>query len=105
MRYKLFVRKQAKADVRRAARWYELQRLGLGREFVAEADAALERAAQNPLQYQALYRGVRRVLLRRFPYGAFYRIEEDAIIVFCVIDLRRDPLLWKSRIPKSGEKD
>jgi hypothetical protein len=33
------------------------------------------------------------------PYGAFYRIEADQIIVFCVIDLRQDPATWKARIP------
>ncbi|MEE8587437.1 MAG: type II toxin-antitoxin system RelE/ParE family toxin [Acidobacteriota bacterium] len=100
MTYQLLIRGRAKADVSAAARWYELQRRGLGHEFVAEVDAALNRLAQNPLQYQALYRQARRVIVQRFPYGIFYRIEADKIVVFCVIDLRRNPSTWMKRIPK-----
>ena len=48
MNYRLVVRRPAKADVRSAARRYELQRPGLGREFVTEVDAALSRVADNP---------------------------------------------------------
>ncbi len=100
MKYHLFVRQPAKADVRRAAHWYELRRPGLGREFVNQVDAAMNRLAENPQQYQALYREVRRAIVHRFPYGVFYRIEADRIIVFCVTDLRQDPAAWKARIPK-----
>jgi hypothetical protein len=50
VKYRLLVGRLAKADVRAAARWYELQRSGLGREFVAEVDAALNRIAENPLR-------------------------------------------------------
>jgi len=43
VKYELLLRGKAKADIRRAARWYEYQRKGLGREFVAEVDATLAR--------------------------------------------------------------
>jgi plasmid stabilization system protein ParE len=91
VKYQLVVRRPAKADVRSAADRYELQRPGLGREFVAEVDVALSRVAQNPLQYQVLHREARRAIVRRFPYGVFYRIEANRIVVFCVSHLHRDP--------------
>ena len=97
MKYRLLVRRHAKADVRAAARWYELQRPGLGREFVAEVDAAVNRVAENPVQYQVLYRGVRRAIVCRFPYAVFYRIEASNIVLFCVGHLHRDPASWKGR--------
>jgi plasmid stabilization system protein ParE len=96
--YQLVVRRSTKADVRSAARQYELQRPGLGREFVAEVDEALSRVADNPLQYQVLYREARRAIVHRFPYGVFYRIEASAIVVFCVSHLHRDPTSWKARV-------
>ena len=98
MKYRLVVRRPAKADVRSAARRYELQRPGLGREFVAEVDAALNRVADNPLQYQVLYREARRAIVHRFPYGVFYRIEGGDIVVFCVSHLHQDPGAWKGRV-------
>ena len=97
MKYRLVVRRPAKEDVRSAARRYELQRPGLGREFVAEVDAALSRVAENPLQYQVLHRAARRAIVHRFPYGVFYRVEVSNIVVFCVSHLHREPAAWKTR--------
>ena len=100
VKYRLLVRRQAKADVRLAARRYELQRPGLGREFVVEVDAALNRLGENPFQYQVLHREARRSIVHRFPYGVFYRVEARNIIVFCVNHLHQDPTVWKSRVPE-----
>ena len=77
MKYGLVTRGQAKADVRRAAKWYERQRNGLGREFVAEVDVALARIQANPEQYEVRYRDIRHAILRRFPYGVFYRLHSS----------------------------
>ena len=60
MNYRLLIRRQAKSDLRQAARWYEGQNPGLGREFVAEVEAALLRIDENPLRYQTIYREVLR---------------------------------------------
>jgi hypothetical protein len=41
---------------------------GLGLEFLDELCSAYNRIAQGPLKYQDLRSGIRRALLRRFPY-------------------------------------
>jgi plasmid stabilization system protein ParE len=102
VKYRLLVRRRAKADVRAAVRWYELQRTGLGREFVTALDAALNRVAESPLQSQVLHRGVRRAIVHRFPYGIFYRVEGSNIVVFCVSHLHRDSTSWKVRGGRRG---
>lgn len=101
MSYRLLVRRQAKADLRRAARWYEKQLAGLGREFIAEVEAALNRIVENPLQYQPIYRETRRSQTHRFPYGIFYRIEESDIVVFAIVHLHRDDGSWRDRLKAS----
>jgi len=90
VKYELLLRGKAKADIRRAARWYEYQRKGLGREFVAEVDATLARLETNPEQYEIVHREIRHAILRRFPYGVFYRIRTVKISVFAVLHLKRD---------------
>ena len=35
--------------------------------------------------------GFYRMLSRRFPYAVYYRIERDVVIVWRILDLRRDP--------------
>ena len=59
MIYRLVVRRQAKADIREAARWYERRRAGLGSVFVQQIDAVLDHVRLNPMQYQIVYRDVR----------------------------------------------
>jgi hypothetical protein len=76
VKYELLLRGRAKADIRRAAKWYERQREGLGRDFVAEVDAALALIEANPEQYEIVHREIRHAILRRFPYGVFYRIRD-----------------------------
>lgn len=100
VKFHVVVRRPAKADVRSAARWYELQRTGLGREFVSEVDGVLNRVSENPFQYQALHRELRRAIVHRFPYGVFYRIQGRRIVVFCVMHLHQDPVVWRSRVQK-----
>ena len=95
MTYELVVRGRAKADIRRAARWYERQREGLGAEFVGEVDAALSRIESNPEQYQVIHRDLRHAITRRFPYGVFYRIRGSGIVVSAVIHLRQSDVKWK----------
>ena len=96
MKYELLIRGRAKRDVRRAAKWYERQREGLGREFVVEVDAALGRIAGNPEQYEVVHREIQHSILRRFPYGVFYRIRANKISVFAVVHLKQDDILWKA---------
>jgi plasmid stabilization system protein ParE len=93
--YEVLVRRKAKADIRRAAKWYKYQREGLGKEFVAEVDAAIGRIQANPEQYEVVHREIRHAILRRFPYGIFYRIQTVKISVFAVLHLKRDDIPQK----------
>ena len=92
MKYELLLRGPAKADIRRAAKWYERQHEGIGKEFVAEIDAALGRVEVNPEQYEVVHREIRHSILRRFPYGILYKIRTSKISVFAVVHLKRDDI-------------
>ena len=96
MSYELVVRSRAKADMRRAAKWYEKQRKGLGVDFVAEVDNAIRRIEANPEQYQVTYKDVRHAIACRFPYGVFYRIRGNRIVISAVVHLERSEVHWKS---------
>jgi plasmid stabilization system protein ParE len=79
------VRPAAAADIEEAFLWYEKQRSRLGTDFRLELTATLERIANDPELCQVIYRNTRRALLRRFPYGVFYRVHSDAIVVVAVM--------------------
>ena len=91
------VRPAASADLEDAYRWYETQQTGLGEEFLAAADAVMKSVVANPLQFPVIHRQTRRALFHRFPYGLYYRIVSDQIIVVACMHGRRDPRRWQSR--------
>ena len=93
----ILVRPSAAADVEEAFRWYEAQRPGLGEEFREAFRDALDRIAAQPDLYQVVHRGTRRVFLKRFPYGVYYREYPRVIVVVACMHGRRDPRRWRSR--------
>jgi toxin ParE1/3/4 len=91
------LRPAAAADVEGAYRWYENQRAGLGEEFPAVVQAGLELIAAHPLAAPVVHRDTRRLLLRRFPYGVFYRFVKDEIVVVGCLHAKRNPRVWRGR--------
>ena len=84
-------------DVAAAFEWYENERAGLGHEFLDELRATYDRVADGPLKYQHLRSGIRRALVRRFPYGVYFAVEDDVIVVLAVLHASRDPAEWQRR--------
>ncbi len=95
--YRLVAEPRVALDVAAAFEWYEKERAGLGREFLDELRAAYDRIADGPLKYQHLRSGIRRALVRRFPYGVYFAVEDDVIVVLCVLHASRDPAEWQRR--------
>ena len=90
-------RPEAREDLADAYRWYEDKRVGLGDEFLLVVDAAIEQVRRAPDEHSVVHRDVRRVLTRRFPYGLFYVIEVERIVVLAVFHGRRDPKSVRKR--------
>jgi hypothetical protein len=42
-------------------------------------------------------RDIRRQLLKRFPYGLFYRLIEGQVVVVACFHAKRSPRVWRSR--------
>ena len=94
----LRLRAEAELDLADAALWYEAQCPGLGHQFLDEILATLSIIAKMPLTYQVVHRNTRRALAHRFPFGIYYRVESEEIIVVAVMHGSRNPRHWKSRI-------
>jgi plasmid stabilization system protein ParE len=95
--YSFLVKAKADADMRAAKRWYDDQRPGLGDEFIEEVLRAFEVIQRNPLAAPIRCRGTRRIAVKRFPYGVFYRLGGNQIRVVAVYHDKREPKGWKSR--------
>jgi plasmid stabilization system protein ParE len=88
----------AYAELAEARQWYGHQCADLDLEFMECIDDALSRVVRNPNSSPIVYRTLRRVVVRRFPFAIFYEVTEDEIQVIAVFHSRRDPESWKSRV-------
>jgi len=91
------LRPAAAADVEEAWLWYQAQREGLGDEFLQVVNDALESIAAFPESAPLVQADIRRHLLRRFPYGLFYRLIQGQVVVVACFHAKRDPRVWRSR--------
>lgn len=97
MKLLLLVREEAENDLQHAFDWYEARRTGLGDEFLLCVEAVFQSIRRQPELYAVVHRAVRRALCRRFPYGIFYVIVGDTVVVMAVLNCQRDPSEWKTR--------
>jgi plasmid stabilization system protein ParE len=97
MTHVIRLRAEAEDDIYEAAAWYESQRLRLGHDFLDAIEASFARISENPLQFPVLYRGTRRALLSRFPFGVFFRVESEDVVVLAVMHASRNPVRWRER--------
>ena len=93
----LIVRAEAEADLAASKLWYEEQHDGLGARFLAEVDATFRRIEANPMAFGFVRGKLRRALVHRFPFGVFYVLTEQRIVVVAVLHAARDPRLWGKR--------
>lgn len=98
---KVRFRPEAAAELSQARDWYAGRESGLGHEFVAAVDAAVDRVVARPLAFRVLPRvpSIRRAQLRRFPFVLLFRmLTGDVIEVIAVAHMRRRPGYWKARL-------
>jgi plasmid stabilization system protein ParE len=88
----------AKQDIADAFAWYEQQSLGLGLEFLWRVEATAVSIQRYPAMYPAVLADYRRALVRRFPYGIFYEVEPERIVIYAVFHCSQDPDKWKARL-------
>jgi toxin ParE1/3/4 len=75
MTFPVVFRKAAQTEFDDAAVWYEAQKPGLGREFVAAVERVLDRIANQPELYQIV----------------------EGVVVIAVFNASRNPSEWRRR--------
>ena len=94
---------EARQEILDAASWYDNERRGLGDLFVEALDEALARVARlgpecRPVVGVPAELGVKRVLVRRFPYLVIFIELPRVIRVLAVSHSRRRPGYWRRRL-------
>ncbi len=69
-----------------------------GDDFVLCVEESLEKISRNPELYPAVHKKIRRILIRRFPYGVLYFIDKNKIVVTGVFHGKRNPKHLKEQL-------
>ena len=93
----LVFRSEVRTDVDEAYAWYEKRRSGLGDDFLASVKKVYDQIRDTPAFYPVVYRDVHFGVTKRFPYGVYYRIYPDYLLVLAVAHHRRHRRIWRSR--------
>lgn len=91
MAYNIEIRPLAAMEIVEAYDWYELQREGLGSEFLEEINNFHDSLLRNPLSYSFYDEPVRQGKVNRFPYTVVYEVLDTAIIIYSVFMTSQDP--------------
>jgi plasmid stabilization system protein ParE len=80
----------AEDDLEEGHRFYESQAVGLGTYFLDTLYSDIDSLAYFAGMHRVVL-GYYRLLSRRFPFAVYYRVANDEVIVYAVLDCRRHP--------------
>jgi len=80
----------ALADLQNGRDFYEKQGSGLGQYFIDSLFSDLDSLALYG-GIHSRHWGYHRLLSKRFPYGIYYRMNQEVVEVWRVLDCRQDP--------------
>ena len=89
----------AESDLEEGYRFYDSQSPGVGSYFLdclySDIDSLAYFGGIHPVVF-----GFHRLLSKRFPFAAYYRVIDDTAVIFAVLDCRRDPSWIRERLMK-----
>lgn len=88
---------EAAQDLVDGCRFYESQVVGLGDDFLDSLFSDID-SLQLYAGIHSLHFGYNRLLAKRFPFAVYYRIENDVVRIYAVLDCRRDPSWIRNRL-------
>ena len=78
--------------------FFDKQEAGLGGYFIdslfSDIDSLQLYAGIHVISFENYYR----MLSKRFPFAVYYRVDEDEILVYAVLDCRRNPAWIRTRL-------
>jgi plasmid stabilization system protein ParE len=94
---KIRILSPAERDLEEGYSFYESQSPGLGSYFLDSIYSDIDSLAYFGGIHQLVF-GYHRQLSKRFPFAIYYRIIDNEVLVFAVLDCRRNPTWIRKRL-------
>lgn len=95
MPYSIIIREKAEKQIHQIYEWYEEKREFLGDDFLVEIENSVKILELNPEAFQVKFKSIRVIYTKHFPFGIFYSIEKQKVIIFAIFHVSQNPNLWK----------
>lgn len=93
----------ARSDLVDGYHFYERQAEGVGRYFLDTLYSDIESLQISAGVHTARFGHYQCMLSRRFPYAVYYRIVDDEVRIYAVLDCRRSPQRIRDRLSQHEE--
>ena len=94
----------AQRDLLRGYRFYEGQASGVGRYFLDTLFSDIDSLGLNAGMHPISLGKYHRLLSRRFPWAIYYRVEEESVLVYAILDNRADPISARQRLTEGQSR-
>ena len=95
---KIKILREASDDLMAGFHFYEGQSPGIGRYFVLSLFADIDSLTLHAGIHPRYFGDYHRLLSKKFPYAVYYRVESEIVVVYAVIDNRRNPAELRIRL-------
>ena len=102
MNYRIFLLEEAENELDESFIWYETQKIGLGAEFISHIEKSFEFIKNNPHASQKKRKNVYRHVMKKFPFGIYYSIDQKQIQIkiIGILHFKRKPTVWRKRLKR-----
>lgn len=89
----------AEGDLEEGYRFYESQADGLGTYFLDTLYSDIDSLAYFAGIHRVVL-GYYRLLSKRFPFAVYYRVVDETVLIYAVLDCRRNPSWMRVKLFK-----
>lgn len=93
----------ARHDLVRGYHFYERQAPGVGRYFLDSLSSDIESLGLNAGMHPVAFGNYQRQLSQRFPWAIYYRVEDDLVLIYAILDNRADPRSTQQRLTRNQD--
>ena len=99
---KIRILDSAAEDLKEGYLFYESQENGVGEYFLDSIFSDIESLRLYAGIHSIYFGKYNRLLSKRFPFAIYYRIEENEVKIYGVLDCRRDPAWIRKRMTRQS---
>ena len=88
----------ASRDLIDGYRFYEMQAEGVGAYFLDSLYSDIDSLIVSAGMHSVHFGNYHRLLSKRFPFAIYYRVENQTVLVYAVLDCRRRPAWIRNRL-------